>query len=312
MFLTKIKKKQKILLLLVFSFIISFAQAQDSIRIRGVFREYICSISLTFNSFSAGFKPLAEVAIKDNSFYLSLPGTIAPGVYRVQYNQGCGEQFVDVIVNGIDKEISFDTNLNSEFPSFMRSEENRRWSNYQKQSKCHVSKLGILYNFLSFYPSTQDKVVLQVTKAVTQERRKYYDSFENFIKRNKGTWAGEMVSNQPHYFSDPKNVPTRRDFIRRDYYWDDINTNDPKLMNSPLYRTLIDNYLDFQSTTDYTASQLEDYLRKRSAVIMQKFGDNATTKAFALRHLKEGFIAMGQYSIAIFIENKYGLSGAKL
>jgi hypothetical protein len=249
--------------------------------------------------------------INDKSFCLSLPGNIAPGVYRLRYNEDCGEQFIDMIINGIDKEISFNTNLNSESPSFTGSEENSIWSSYKKQSKSQVYKLGILYNFLSFYPSAEDEVVQQITEATAQERKKYYESFENFIKSNKGTWVEKMVSNQPYYFSDPKTVPTRRDFIRRDYYWDGINTNDPMLMNSPLYRTLIDNYLDFQSTTDYTASNLENYLKKSAAVIMQNFGHNAATKAFALSYLKEKFIQIGQHPTATFINVKYGLSGTE-
>ena len=289
-----------------------FSQSQDSIHIQGVFKERICASTLTFNSFSSGFKPITKTEIKANSFYLSLPGTIAAGVYRIQYNTDCGNQFIDVIINGVDREISFVTNLNNEFPSFTGSEENSRWSNYRKQTKSQVSKLGILYNFLSFYPSAQDKVVQQVAKAVTQDRKEYYNSFDDFIKNNKGSWAEKMVANQPYYFSDPRAVPTRRDFIRRDYYWDDINTSDPLLINSPLYRTLIDNYLDFKNISDYTASDLEDNLKKRADVVMRKFGDNEATKAFALSHLKEQFIAKEQYMMATFMEIKYGLSVSKI
>ena len=289
-----------------------FSQERDSIRLTGVFKERICSSSVTFNSFSSGFRPLKDAAIKENSFHLYLPETIAPGVYQVQYNTDCGKQSIDVIINGIDREISFVKNLNNEFPTFIGSEENSRWSIYKKQTKSQLSKLGILYNFLSYYPVAEDEIVLRVSKAVTQERKKYYDSFDKFVKSNKNTWVEKMVSNQPYYFSDPRKVPTKHDFIRRDYYWDDINTTDPLLMNSPLYGTLIDNYMDFQNISDYSLSDLEVHLKKRAAVVIQKFGDNAATKAFALSHLKERFIAKEQHSMATFMEFKYGLSVTKL
>jgi hypothetical protein len=54
--------------------------------------------------------------IVNNSFCLSLPATIAPGVYRLQYNQDCGGQFVNIIINGMDREISFILNRDNELP----------------------------------------------------------------------------------------------------------------------------------------------------------------------------------------------------
>jgi hypothetical protein len=58
----------------------------------------MCSSSLIFTSFSENFTPLVETVIVNNSFCLSLPATIAPGVYRLQYNQDCGGQFVILLL----------------------------------------------------------------------------------------------------------------------------------------------------------------------------------------------------------------------
>lgn len=288
-----------------------FSQSQDSIRIQGVFKEHSTIDSVTINSFLSGFKLLKDTVVKENSFQLSLEGTTAPGVYRVQYNTDHGKQFIDIIINGVDKEISFSKDLNNEFATFAGSEENNRWSIYGKQTKSQVSKLGILYNFLSFYPSAQDKIVRKATRAVTQERKKYYQSFDNFIKSINGTWAEKMVANQPYYFPDPSAVPTRRDYMHEDYYWDGINTSDPMLLNSSLYQTLIDNYMDFQNISNYSASDLEAILKKKATVVMQKFGDHEATKAFVLSHLKEKFSANVQHSTAKFIAVTYGSSDTK-
>jgi hypothetical protein len=51
------------------------------------------------------------------------------------------------------------------------------------------------------------------------------------------------------------------------HYWEGINTNDPKLINSPLYPTLIDKYLDFDKVKDYNALELEDYFNRSATVI---------------------------------------------
>lgn len=218
---------------------------------------------------------------------MSLPATIAPGVYRLQYNLDCGQQFVDIIINGRDQEISFILNGIREFPVIVESEENKAWSSYLRQNRTQVSKLEFLYNFLSFYPASEDEVAQRVTEAVSLERNKYYTNFDKFVKNNKGSWAEKIVSNQPYYFSDPTVVSTRRDFVRHDYYWDGINTNNPELLNSPLYSTLIDNYIDFHSTGDYTESELECYFNRSVAVIMEKFSHNVSMKFFATDYLKE-------------------------
>jgi hypothetical protein len=55
------------------------------------------------------------------------------------------------------------------------------------------------------------------------------------------------------------------------HYWEGINNDDPKLINSPLYPTLIDKYLDFDKVKDYNALELEDYFNRSATVIMEKF-----------------------------------------
>jgi hypothetical protein len=93
-------------------------------------------------------------------------------------------------------------------------------------------------------------------------------------------------------FSGPKIVPTLRDFLQRGHYWEGINTNDPKLINS-LYPTLIDKYLDFDKVKDYNALELEDYFR--SASNMEKFSHNKETESFAKAYLKEKHREMSAY-----------------
>jgi hypothetical protein len=298
-------------LIVFFAIINSYSQPQDIIQIQGVFRERVCNSTLTFFSFSSGLEYVVTTEIKANSFHLSLPITIAAGVYQLQYNTDCGKQFIDIIINGTDRKISFITNLNNEFPSFTGSEENTHWSSYKKQSKYQEAKLRILYDFLSFYPEAQDLVVSRVKEAVIKERNEFYDNFRKFVSVNQGTWAEKMVSNQPYYFSDPSKNPTKRDFIRSDYYWDDINTTDPLLLNSPLYGVLIDKYMDFKNSIVDTSFDTEFQVKKRIVIVIQKFGGNAATKSFAVSHLKEKFTQNKQYSMLSFLEEHYGIKGIK-
>ncbi|MFB0904162.1 MAG: hypothetical protein QMB11_07265 [Nonlabens sp.] len=266
---------------------IALSQSRDNIVIRGVLNTHLCSDTWVFKSFSGNLKPIEGTLSKDNSFRLSLPAATAPGVYRIKYNEDCVNQFVDIIINGKDEEISFVLNSSKDFAVFEGSEENKLWSKYQIESQSQAAKLEILYQFLSFYPAAQDKVVQEVVEAVSLEGKVYYDNFHHFQKKNKGSWAEKMVTNQPYYFSNPTAVPTRRDFVRHDYCWDGINTHDPKLINTPLYKTLIDDYFEFNATDGDTAAEREDRFNINAAVMMEKFSHNLTTKSFATDYLKE-------------------------
>jgi hypothetical protein len=47
-------------------------------------------------------------------------------------------------------------------------------------------------------------------------------------------------------------------------------TNDPKLINSPLYPTLIDKHFDFDKVKDYNALEWEDYFNRSAAVLWKR------------------------------------------
>jgi hypothetical protein len=115
-----------------------FSQSQDSIHIQGVSKERIRTTQITFNSFLLGFKASTEMATTDKMFYLSLPGTIAPGVFRIPYSTQSGKQSTDVIVNCVDRDIFFVINLNKKLLSFSGSGENRRWISYKKKQYASI------------------------------------------------------------------------------------------------------------------------------------------------------------------------------
>jgi hypothetical protein len=111
------------------------------------------------------------------------------------------------------------------------------------------------------------------------------------VKSNKGTWPQNGNKPTVLFF---RSLSTLRDFVQRGHYWEGINTNDPKLINSPLYPTLIDKYLDFDKVKDYNALELEDYFN-RVRLIMEKFSHNKETESFAKAYLKEKHREMSAY-----------------
>ena len=88
--------------------------AQDSIVVKGTFIGNTKYAKVLMKKFGVGNFPIGGATIKDEKFSLSIPTSVAPGVYRFQYAVGEGEQYIDLIINGTEKEIAFTLQANEE------------------------------------------------------------------------------------------------------------------------------------------------------------------------------------------------------
>ncbi len=83
---------------------------------------------VVLKQFTLGTSPIAGAKIIGDSFLLSLPPQIPQGVYRLQYAFAQNEQYLDIIINGKDKNIAF--TLQADEPNsihqFTQSEENQK------------------------------------------------------------------------------------------------------------------------------------------------------------------------------------------
>jgi hypothetical protein len=147
-----------------------------------------------------------------------------------------------------------------------------------------------MFEFLSTYPEVD--IYKMVLKRYSKERISYYKTFNFFINQNKSSWTGYMVANRPFYFSNLNKTPILRDFIRHEFYWEGIDTNNPKLINSPLYGSHIDAYLTNADLIRYSPFSVEDKqheLKKSTDVILKIFSKNEQTKQFAKGYLVNKF-----------------------
>lgn len=158
------------------------------------------------------------------------------------------------------------------------------------------------------YPNFSDQFSgKQILKIYQKERRNYYKIFSDFIKNNSTTWAGLLVANKPCYFSDLKKKPVPRDFIRINYYWEDIDTFNLCLINSPVYIEHINSFLSkiiSQTVSDNSLSK-EYKLKEAVGVVIKRFSNNVITKKFAIECLKNYFItSSGMDSLASYVAEK--------
>lgn len=281
---------------------------QDSIIIKGVLIGDFKTSKVSLYAFNKT-EPIIEKSISEKKFSLTLPDNIEPGVYRLRYH--CEESIVtEVIVGNNEKSISYEIKKGNFFyhplPVFKESKINQKWIEYINETQVRVDRLNSLYNFFTEFPTQLDNKILRYYQ---KERRQYYKIFSKFIRNNSNNWAGLLVVNQPYYFSDLKKEPVVRDFLRHEYFWVDIDTNNPKLINSPLYINHINNYLNYVDDVTkhypFTQEEKQKELIKHIDVILDKFSKNEQTKKFAHKYLLQVFTIKNNKELVDYIINKY-------
>jgi thiol-disulfide isomerase/thioredoxin len=307
-------KKFKGKVALTFYFLLStfFCSAQDSIRISGQFLNNTKFAKVVIQKFGIGVFDIAAVPIEKETgkFSITAPIDVEPGVYRLQYSQIANE-FLDVIINGKEKSITFSVDLLNENekrkPIFTQSQENQNWYGYQNQSQLQLQKIVALQQAIALYPNTTDKIVAQLQKVVTQEQKKYQKQEATFIKKYANTWAASMVQNKPVYFTNPKEEWRIQDRNKIDNYWNIIQTNNPQLINTPLYTEHILEYLKYYMNPEmhFTDEEMNAGFVRSVDIIIQKFSTNEATKKFALQYLQLGFKELGNEKVLQYIDEKY-------
>ena len=280
----------------------------DSIKIKGRILNKSKIYSGSLLKFGFEKKDIINFLLKNDSFTFSLPSSIEPGVYRLELSDSINKFYIDLIVDGIEKNIIFDfsTNVNSIASlEFKESIQNLNWYNYNKNSSKITNRLDMLFDYLSIFHDK--KVDRYVIKTFKNERDKYYNLFNKFVNDNKNNWSGLIVKNRPLYYSNLRKKPILRDFIRKNYFWDDIDTNNPSLINSPIYGDLIDIYLDkfyIHPQETYSKAQKDYNIKKAIDIVIQKFSSNLLTKKFIIEYLVKYFRGMQMNEFVNYINIK--------
>ena len=283
--------------------------AQDSIVVKGTFIGNTKYAKVLMKKFGVGNFPIGGATIKEEKFSLSIPASVAPGVYRFQYAIGEGEQYIDLIINGTEKEIAFTLQANEEnaTPVVIASNENKRWYNYKAQSNAQLLKIDLLNQFIYAYPNRNAAVVNTAMQEWEQEKAMYWENFTTFKTAMQGTWAYEMVVNRPFHFSNPTDEPRLQDYEKREHFWDGFNANNPQLLNTPLYTEHILNFLRYwmNPNMNFSAEEKTNGFKRSADVIMRQFAGHAQTHEFAYKYLTLGFKEIGEEEVLQYLDENY-------
>lgn len=285
------------------------AIAQDSIRVHVNLLRDKTHLAGWLEQFGAEKSKVLEFKIQEGRVAFALPVSIVPGIYRLHLDLINKKPFVDIIIDGKESNITCDIKTYGfeVYPVFHESVENKNWYSYLDKSKMKIERLAILFNYLSMFHLNGYKTDRSITRIYQKERKRYYDLFEGFVEANKNKWCGLLVKNRPSYFSDLDKKPIARDFIRKNFYWEDIDTNNSDLIHTPLYEELINAYLIkyyVNPIETYSAEEKEYNLKKAIDILLDKFSNNDSTKKFIQSYLKEYFEGLKMQDFVNYVQQK--------
>lgn len=297
-----------LLLLLLFNL-----YANDTILIKGKLLNNSKYSKIVVQKFGIGVFDVAAVTINNESgeFIINIPADVEPGIYRLRYSQTSSNGYLDVIINGIEKDISFsiDVSLSQDImlPFFINSEENKSWYQFKKIQNELFSKILLVQNLLVDYPNKEDKLFKFTNKQFLEFKNEYINNRKKFINQTTFFWAKQLASFESIYFPNINNHIRLEQFNAHDHFWDNKPTNIVQLLNTPLYTDAILNYLNFyiNPIVDFSKDEQDEGFIKCVDKILLLFGNSTITKEFAIKYLQLGFKELGNENILQYIDEKY-------
>ena len=302
--------KSLILLLIVAMLnVLSVCGQQDSIQIKGHLINNSHFPRVLVQKYNVGTVNVASAPIENEKFSITAPPNLEPGVYRLQYSQSSKYDYVEVIINGKEKNIAFSIDLNQpERPvTFTASKVNKAWHDYQNQKNRQLQNIASSQQLMANYSDPKAAIVIQSKAALKKDIERYNAHRNRFLSAQGTSWAAQMVKNRPVYFANPFASLQLQDYNRQEHFWDGIDTTNPKLINSPLYTEHILTYVQYYMGADrgFSADQIVEELIKCVDTIMQKFGGHKMTQYFALKYLQLGFKEIGHEELLQHIDKTY-------
>lgn len=289
--------------------LLSKAQASDSIVITGQLKNNSQYAQVIVNKFDVGSYPIASAPIKDEKFRIALPPKILPGVYRFQYSVVQQNDFIDIIVDGNERNIDFTLDVSSELRPviFNSSLENKQWQQWRTWQFQSLQKIQILSSFIQSYPSKTEKIFLEIKNEYAIKVQDYKKQYAQFISTNKGTWAAKLVSSSQLYFPNPEQDVVLQKYYAHQNYWNGFKAGDTTLINSPVYTNYMLEYVKYYMDPSRKYSEEEANLGFKKCVdtIIFKFSGQPKCKDMAIRYLSMGFKEIGNEEVLQYIDEHY-------
>jgi thiol-disulfide isomerase/thioredoxin len=229
---------------------------------------------------------IKNTTITNGEFKIVFPADAAKGMYRLLYdlkNNG----YVDFIYNNEDIELKFDPAFPFGTLEFIKSDENKIYSEYLKESIILQQKMDSLQ--LIFFRQKEANQKERLTELYQKAYRAKNTIQQQFEEKSEGKLANSFIRSSKKY-SASNLIQSPQEYLNseKQHYFDFIDFNDTELINSTFLSEKVTDYVLYLNVSDDVEVQEKLY---KNAVneVMEQIGKNQQIKSELLAALLYSF-----------------------
>jgi hypothetical protein len=289
-------KKIKTLILVVF--LNTFAYANFSIKAKII--KCIENTPVTLLQYNYGESEITKTVVKSETFSFENLDNLTNGVYSIIINYQShtfnNKQTIykfDIIIDKSEKVIEIEFNPSQEeLPKIIKSKINNNYYKYlnSEHNKINgIEKLQLISqsNIKPLLNSTKDfnDILEKKIKEINESKKKY-------IKKNFNKWSTALVKNSTNML--------KINNISKNKYWCLFQTNNPDLINTPVFQQIIQYY-----TIEYYNNADEEGYKEAFHKIIQQFSENKMVKKWAIKYMITGLSQIGNKNLEAYFSEIY-------
>jgi len=248
--------------------------------------------------YGTGQPLIMSVPIYSGSFCLTFPAGTKAGIYKLLLKDDAGEASFDFVWQYEDVEVD----VNAAGIVF-KPGANSSWYAFLKKEGELLKTIGTLTDSITQSDDWNDVKTTELIRLDNNAIQELNILRDTFLSAEKNEWTVAMVKNRAYDFKNLRQMPALQRLQERNHYWDQINTSELKLLNSPLYDYHIQTYLA-KCLEGIESNDEKTKICKRAAIhIVQRFSKNKRAREWACDYLKTYFrITMQPQVLAYLME----------
>ena len=237
-----------------------------------------------------------KTLLKNQKCSFQIPEKFTDGIYNLRINfpntnsKLNNVMSFDIIIDQSENDITIDYYYDKkDFPNFKYSEINKNWYSYLMQQDKILKELKMISNnsFVSNNKLPNENIYTIKDKLSKLKL--------NFLSQNFNFWSANSVKYSRFEFSSSEEMFTE------DNFWNDVDTSNSKLINSPIYQNIIQKHTFIFSLKD---KSILNY-KLNFDILIKRFSENDLIKHWVIDYLKQGVYQLGNKELKDYFLTTY-------
>lgn len=297
--MTHVKSEEMFKTILFFFLVVSnIFFASGAVKIDGITSNVSEGTIVQLIQYRYGDVEIAKTFVSSNTFKFVIPDSFNDGVFTIVLS----DQYAGLKTNTCQYDIILDKSeryiklridpTNGATLDIIDSKINKNYYDYLKLENFRIATIEYLLNQIN----SNKKPTISPTKSFKEiaenEIKELKEIRQNYINSNFNKWSTELAKNSTSILLYEK--------VNKDSYWSFFSTNNPDLINSPIYHKLIQQYL-----LSFFKLSTESAYQFAFEEVISQFNGNSETKEWIVRYIIVELNQLGNRNLIDFFSNKY-------